>query len=64
LFSPQIADSTDSTWVNVFNEAGEELFGCKADVLAMEKLESEIEYTNRIKSLLHKEFLFRYVEEN
>lgn len=44
----------------MFNEAGEELFGCKADVLAMEKLENETEYTNRIKSLSHREFLFRF----
>lgn len=59
LFSPQIADATDSCWVNIFNEAAEEMLKVSAEALAMERLENETAYQEKLKALTHREFLFR-----
>lgn len=59
LFSPQISDATDSHWVNLFNEAAEAILGISAEALAMERLENETAYQDRLKALTLREFLFK-----
>lgn len=64
ILSVQLADHTDSTWVNVFSEQAELLLGMKAEELASLKQQHQhsdppTAYERVIKEPQHKHYVFR-----
>jgi replication factor A1 len=59
IFSMQIADHTGATWINVFNETGEELLGKNAEELYYLKQNDETSYAFAFKEPLFKPLIFK-----
>ena len=59
ILSLQVADSTGQTWINAFNETGEQLLGKTAEELYYLKTSDEAEYLRVFKEALFKPYIFR-----
>lgn len=59
ILSCQIADQTDSQWVNVFGEQAEQLLGVTAAQLATIKNDDNAHFERIMKEPLHRPLLFR-----
>jgi replication factor A1 len=59
IMSIQIADHTDHTWVQMFNETGIQVMERPAEDLHYLKIQGSEEYEAAIKSIIYKEYIFR-----
>lgn len=59
ILSLQVADHTGQTWLNAFNETGEQLLGKTAEELYYLRQSDEAAYGNVFKEALFKSYMFR-----
>ncbi|KAJ1792246.1 Replication factor A protein 1 [Coemansia sp. RSA 2399] len=59
IFSVNACDDTGQHWLSCFDEIGQKLFGCPAgDMLDLQSRDEEA-FTQKVDSVMHKEYMFR-----